>query len=181
MKRAAEERARVPLSAAGSAEVGRQLEAMLAEFTSRRPGQDCAVKARMMDVLAAVLRDPESRLGPDAPLSPLSRRAMVEEALWYLRLNFMNPVRVADVLRLCPMSRSHFHAVFREVTGRTLVAALRGIRVDKAKELLAGSDLGILEISLQCGFGSLSHFCHTFRALAGCAPRDWRQLARREA
>jgi len=165
----------LPLSNEGSERVGRSLRALTGEFESRLPGHQCAAKALMTEVLTTVLRDPEFRPDRAGRLAPLSHQALVEEVLWYLRTSYMDPVTVEDVLKFVPMSRSHFHAVFREVTGETLIAVLRRIRVERACELLAGTDLGVLEVSLQCGFGSLSHFCHTFKALAGVSPREYRR------
>jgi len=165
----------LPLSTEGSERVGRSLRALVGEFESRKPGHECAAKALMMEVLTTVLRDPGYRPDRAGALPPLSHEALVEEVLWYLQANYMSPVTVEDVLKFVPMSRSHFHAVFRQVTGKTMISRLREIRVERACELLAGTHLGVLEISLQCGFNSLSHFCHTFKALAGASPREYRR------
>jgi AraC-like DNA-binding protein len=175
LRRPAERRGLLPLSAEGSDRVGRSLRALVGEFEQRRPGHECAAKALMMEVLTVILRDPEYRPDPAASLPPLSHQALVEEVLWYLRANCASPISVEDVLRFVPMSRSHFHAVFRAVTGRTMIAVLRELRVRRARELLAGSDRSVLEVSMECGFGSLSHFCHSFKALAGCPPGEYRR------
>ncbi|MHC4915209.1 MAG: helix-turn-helix domain-containing protein [Planctomycetota bacterium] len=175
LRRRAERDNLLDLSAAGSEAVGRSMRALVGEFESRLPGHECAAKALMMDVLTAVLRDPRHRPEPAGSVAPLSHDALVEEVLWYLRTSYMSPVTVEDVLKFVPMSRSHFHAVFRRLTGKTLIGALREIRVERAGEMLAATDRGVLEVALACGFNSLSHFCHTFRALAGCSPREWRR------
>jgi AraC-like DNA-binding protein/uncharacterized cupin superfamily protein len=175
LRRDAERTNRVRLSKAGSAAVGAEFQALVAEFEARRPGHECAVKSRAMGALLAVLRDPEFRLERANALVPLSRQALVQEVLWYLRLNYMRRVTLAEVLAFCPMSRSHFHAVFRQATGKTMSAALREVRVEKAKELLRGSRASVLEVALDCGFGSQSHFCHAFKAAAGASPRRWRE------
>lgn len=174
LRRDAEDSNHVRLSQAGSEQLGKELRALTSEFEARRPGHECAVKARMMSALLAILRDGEFRLERANAMVPLSRDALVQEVLWYLRLSYMRQVSVRDVLSFCPMSRSHFHAVFRQKTGKTLGQALREIRVEKAKERLQGTRDGILEIALDCGFGSLSHFCHAFRASTGASPRQWR-------
>ena len=165
---------RVRLSKAGSAAVGAEFRALVAEFETRRPGHECAVKMRLSAALLAVLRDPEFRLERASALAPLSRGELIQEVLWYLRLNYMRPVSVGEILAFCPMSRSHFHAVFREVTGKTTSAVLREVRVEKARELLRESRASIGEVALDCGFGSQSHFCHVFKAATGVSPRQWR-------
>jgi AraC-like DNA-binding protein len=86
----------------------------------------------------------------------------------------MNPITIKDILEFCPLSRSHFHALFKEETGLTFIQYLNNIRCDKAAELLVTTRNTILDISLECGFNNLSHFCHTFKALKGVSPRDFR-------
>jgi AraC-like DNA-binding protein len=177
LRRRAERDNLVKLSPEGAGAVGRRLRALVGEFESRLPGHECAAKALMMGVLTTVLRDPRHRPDPAGSLAPLSHEALVEEVLWYLRTSYMSPVTVEDVLKFVPMSRSHFHAVFRRLTGKTLIGALREIRVERAGEMLASTDRSVLEVALACGFNGPSHFCHTFRALAGCSPREWRRRA----
>lgn len=39
---------------------------------------------------------------------------------------------------------------------------------------LRSSDERILHIALDCGFRDLAHFNRTYKAVAGCTPRDYR-------
>jgi AraC-like DNA-binding protein len=47
-------------------------------------------------------------------------------------------------------------------------------RLDRAQELLAGSDLTIAQVADALGFTSQSHFTRAFRAHAGQTPSAWR-------
>ena len=49
-----------------------------------------------------------------------------------------------------------------------------GLRLDRARQLLAQSDLGIMEVALACGFSSASHFARAYRSQFGQRPKDAR-------
>jgi len=48
------------------------------------------------------------------------------------------------------------------------------LRLDRARQLLAQSDLGIMEVALACGFSSASHFARAYRSQFGQRPKDER-------
>ena len=61
------------------------------------------------------------------------------------------------------------------MTGRTFVGWLTEVRIGHACRLLAQTDLPVLTIALDSGFGNLSNFNRAFRRLRGCTPREWRR------
>jgi AraC family transcriptional regulator len=48
-------------------------------------------------------------------------------------------------------------------------------RIERAKRLLAETELPISEIALRTGFSSQSHFTTSFRRLAGVTPSSFRR------
>ncbi len=76
------------------------------------------------------------------------------------------------------LSPSQFVRTFREATGLPPHRFLRGLRIDKARELLEHTDLPVTEIALTCGFGQPGYFATTFRDATGFSPRAWRQARR---
>ncbi len=64
--------------------------------------------------------------------------------------------------------------LFRRTAGRTFVEYLAELRVGRACDLLATTDLPVLEVSLRSGFETLSSFNRKFRALRGMTPREYR-------
>ncbi|WP_199320303.1 helix-turn-helix domain-containing protein [Leptolyngbya sp. FACHB-261] len=47
-------------------------------------------------------------------------------------------------------------------------------RVERSKKLLEQHDHSILEVALQCGFNSQSHFSYQFHRLTGVQPNAYR-------
>jgi AraC-like DNA-binding protein len=168
-------RGKVPLSAAGGERVRLILEDLLAEFQGKGPAYQAVVKMMTMRLLISIARDEDfhSRGRPICP--PPSHKQMIREVIHYLDACYMKAITVDSVLEFCPLSRSHFHAVFKRTTGRTLVKYLTGIRLKKAKEQLRSTDASIAEIAAHTGFGTSSYFGQLFRSATGLSPGDYRR------
>ena len=83
-----------------------------------------------------------------------------------------------DLARACNLSESTFLRAFRETVGKTPHQFLMAERVEKARNLLAFSDMSISEIAGICGFADQSHFTRVFSRLVGAAPGTWRRSRR---
>ena len=59
--------------------------------------------------------------------------------------------------------------------GRSPIQYVKQVRIQKAAELLLGTDLKISDIGLQCGFQEMSYFAKAFRELKGCTPHEFRE------
>ncbi len=67
--------------------------------------------------------------------------------------------------------------LFRREMGRT-VAYLQTLRIARAQELLATTELSTLNVALESGFESVEHFYRVFRRLVGTTPRCYRVTRR---
>jgi AraC-like DNA-binding protein len=85
---------------------------------------------------------------------------------------------VAALAREAHASAAHFSRSFKRAFGETPHAYLKRRRIERAMELLRGTDLSVTEISLEVGFRSLGSFSTAFRELVGDPPsayaRRWR-------
>lgn len=94
----------------------------------------------------------------------------------YINDNLDKELSLAELSQIADLSQFHFSRSFRETTGLPPRKFLMKRRVEKAKRLLAESDLPIVEIGFQTGFKTQSHFTSLFRRLTNVTPRVWRQL-----
>ncbi|MDZ7615854.1 MAG: substrate-binding domain-containing protein [Patescibacteria group bacterium] len=122
------------------------------------------------------------------PTSVVSRRstdtlaidnADLAQAISYLRTHAAEPLRVTDVLRLFPFSRRQLEQEFRRVLGRSPAQEIRRVRLERAKQLLAETDLPIPAVAASSGFNSPEHFARTFKAHFGRSPLKYRGTTRR--
>jgi len=62
-------------------------------------------------------------------------------------------------------------------SGLTYSELLAEIRFDSARQLLAETDLSVLDVSLELGYKDPSNFARAFRRLAGVSPREYRKIS----
>lgn len=81
---------------------------------------------------------------------------------------------LADAVSISPRECER---VFKQLLHISPMSYLMQRRVKAASELLAGSDLPIIEVGSRCGFSNHSYFSKQFRAATGYTPRDYRAFA----
>lgn len=99
----------------------------------------------------------------------------VQEALEYLNAHQGEAVTLKDMADFLHMNASYFSVLFKEQTGLTFSEFVTRRRVQRAKELLAGTRLTINEISEQTGYQTAKYFVKVFRALEGVSPSQYRK------
>ncbi|MDF0544813.1 AraC family transcriptional regulator [Sphingobium sp. H39-3-25] len=73
------------------------------------------------------------------------------------------------------LSVTHLSRMFRRHSGLCFRDYAQNLRLDRTVEQLRDSDLSILDIALDEGFSSGSHFYAKFRERFGCTPLEYRQ------
>jgi AraC family transcriptional regulator len=72
-------------------------------------------------------------------------------------------------------SRAHFLRTFRAATGQTPHRYLMELRLEKARTLLAGGAMALIDIAAECGFSSHAHLTTAFRSRFGMSPSAYRR------
>jgi len=93
----------------------------------------------------------------------------------YAALNFAKDITLEEAALHIGYNKSYVGRVFRESYGCTFTQYIRKIRIQKAKELIAETDLSLKTISWQVGFKTIYHFTRVFKELEGMSPGEWRQ------
>jgi len=73
------------------------------------------------------------------------------------------------------LSITHFSQMFRESTGQSPHQFVLHRRVDRAKEMLRGAEMRVLDVAVACGFKNQQHFARVFRKVCGASPTEYRQ------
>jgi transcriptional regulator GlxA family with amidase domain len=87
--------------------------------------------------------------------------------------SYDEPLDVADLARLVPVSPDHLIRTFRAVFGETPHRYLQRRRVERAMFLLRSSEHDVTTVCMAVGFSSLGSFSRTFTAIVGETPTDW--------
>ncbi len=84
---------------------------------------------------------------------------------------------IASFQRLCGRSQGHVSREFQRLTGQTLSKAINHLRITHAALLLMGTNNPVIDIAMECGFDSLSHFYLCFRRHYEISPSLYRKRA----
>lgn len=88
----------------------------------------------------------------------------INRAIDYVRENLTGDLCLETVARVANFSPFHFHRVFKSITGETLNAYIRRIRVQRAaSQLIHNPTYSITQIAVGCGYSSPSAFAREFR------------------
>ncbi|MBS1797035.1 MAG: helix-turn-helix transcriptional regulator [Acidobacteria bacterium] len=87
-------------------------------------------------------------------------------------------ISLQELARIADLSQFHFARAFRRSMGETPQQYLMRQRIERAKQLLAGDELPIVEVGLRTGFKNQSHFTTLFRKFTKYTPKLWRELER---
>jgi transcriptional regulator GlxA family with amidase domain len=74
----------------------------------------------------------------------------------------------------CGIRRTYLNTVFQKMTGSTPMEYLASLRIVKAKTLLRDTKGKVIDIALECGFGSSQYFSNTFKQVCGMTPSEYR-------
>jgi AraC family transcriptional regulator len=136
------------------------------------PSEELALRL-IERVIAATGGDPRF---PAAPTGREARR--VVEAIRLVEADAARPLQLKEMAAIAGMSKYHFLRVFRRLTGVTPHQYLISARLRRAALALASSRRPVIAIALDSGFGDLSTFNKTFRAVFGLTPTQYRDLRR---
>ena len=167
---------RIKLSKNGQSKIQEVLTELYSEFTKKNMLYDAMLKMKVFELLITIARDPLQSKNNFKKDSFVSQKQMISEVVQYIEEFYIQSINIETVLRFCPLSRSHFHVVFKKETGKTFNDFLRDVRLKNAKELLLkSSDLPVQEISYRCGFSSHAYFTQVFKLAEKITPGEFRQ------
>lgn len=149
------------------------------EYVEKQDGYRLAVKARLYDLALLLLRNVPARLIPESERRARKlRNEALERIFVYVHGNFTRPVSLEEAAAAVHLSKFYFSRFFRSQTGQTFHAYLSRVRVSRAEELLATSELPVTEIAYRSGFSSLQTFNRLFRTFTGVSPSQYRSGGR---
>lgn len=102
-------------------------------------------------------------------------------AIGYIREHATEGIHVNDILRVVPSSRRRLERLFHDLLGRSPAEEIRRVRIERARHLLATTDLSIPRVAAASGFGTGEYLATVFRQATGTSPLKYRASARTRA
>ncbi|HMV50902.1 MAG TPA: AraC family transcriptional regulator, partial [Blastocatellia bacterium] len=102
----------------------------------------------------------------------------LRRAIEFMHDNCGRELSLAEIAAAAYLSEFHFARLFKKITGATPHGFLASLRIERARRLLAESDLPITEVGAAVGYAGQSHFTKVFREATGMTPQAFRRAAR---
>jgi AraC family transcriptional regulator len=139
-------------------------------------GQEVVVAALVEQIVVQLLRRHANVRRSDE--LELSRAGLVDRrvrrAVELMHAHLGRELSLGELAAAAYLSPFHFARLFKKVIGASPHAYLAAMRIERARTLLATTDLSITETAQRVGYASSSHFTKAFRQSTGLTPRAFR-------
>ncbi|MFF5995672.1 AraC family transcriptional regulator [Lysinibacillus sp. KU-BSD001] len=100
---------------------------------------------------------------------------VITKVLEYFHTHYEEEILISEIADMFEVDRRRIAYLFEKVTGLTPIQYLTKYRISKAKELLALSELSILEVSEAVGYQDSFYFSRVFKKLMHLSPSEYRK------
>ena len=105
------------------------------------------------------------------------RPYQLQQVLDAIEARIAEPIQVAELAQVAHLSPFHFSRMFKKSTGLAPHAYITSRRMERARELLAGSEVPLGEVATRVGYQTQAHFTDVFRKQCGKTPGCYRREA----
>lgn len=100
---------------------------------------------------------------------------IIQQSIDYIEDNLNEKISLEELARQTYISKYHFHRVFHELVGETVMDYVRKRRLTKAAQELVQSDEKIVDVALKYQFSSQEAFSRAFKRMFKVSPREFRK------
>ena len=99
---------------------------------------------------------------------------VVRAALAYMQAHCTERLSLSDVAENVYVSQWHLSKLINRHTGQSFFDLLSGMRIERAKALLADPTMRVHAVAERTGFSDVAHFSRSFKKLTGRTPGEYR-------
>ncbi|MFT4105048.1 MAG: response regulator [Lacrimispora sp.] len=144
---------------------GQSLSAMVEKIYS------CGSFDELEAILWTAADDLEAQVKPEEDPSKHTI-ALVEQ---YIKANYKEGLSLDILAEKVYLTPHYLSSIFIQEKGIGINKYIKNVRMEKARELLLGTNMKISDISEQVGYANLSYFCRSFRNEYGMTPDQYRK------
>jgi len=147
---------------------------VLKEYINKREFSGILLKSTILKIIYEICSDIKNPFTNNENRN-LSHYMAVKKAKEYIDTNLKQKITLEKLASVASLSPTYFHRVFTETLGITPTEYITNARMDKAKELLAKTNLPVYEIAIECGYDNIPYFSYVFKSRTGVAPGEFRK------
>ena len=110
----------------------------------------------------------------------IERADPIEMAMDYVRRHYMEPITLPDVAEMTHLSPNYFSTLFRKRTNMRFMEYVLKVRLEKASDMLANTDMYVYEIANACGYEDVRYFVRVYQKAYGITPANFRRYFRQD-
>jgi len=97
---------------------------------------------------------------------------MANQIIAYVREHYHESINLKQIAEVLQMNPSYIGQTFKRATGESFSDYLNRFRIEKAKSILADSNLKVYEVADKVGYKDYRYFLRTFKKITGMNPTD---------
>jgi AraC family transcriptional regulator len=149
-----------------------------AELAAGGAGGPLAAESLANVVAVHLIRHVSAPRRPERTRDGRLPRARLRTVVEYVEGHLDAGLSLGQMAAVARLSAYHFARQFKAATGLPPHRYVIARRVERARQLLQGSDLALAEVAAHVGFSDQSQFTHHFKRLLGVTPGQFRTPAR---
>ena len=99
----------------------------------------------------------------------------MENIKGYAETYYRNELSLKQLANLYFINEKYIGRLFKKQIGCSFREYLNRIRIEKAAELLINTDMKVIDIAYETGFGNVTYFNRVFASQRGCTPVEYRR------
>ena len=153
-----------------SAQVKQSFSDLYALWQEKRTGYYLKCKSMIFDILSEFIRLSESR-------ESIQAQSIIAPSVEYMNLAFhKRDFAIEDAIEKSHISQAYFRRLFKISYGKSPIAYINSMRIERAKSLLLSQTRTLGEVAEQCGFSNEKYFFAVFHRITGSTPSEWLAL-----
>ena len=129
---------------------------------------------RFMAARLDALSPPEEGAEEESAEGSEAGSFIVNSALEYMRSHCAEHISLADVADHVYVSQWHLSKLINRHTGQSFFDLIGGMRIDRAKVLLADPAMRVHAVAEEVGYNDVAHFSKSFKRIVGKTPGEYR-------
>jgi AraC-like DNA-binding protein len=146
------------------------------EYTGENRWRETLLRAKLWETL---VRFDRYRQVPNKihtqPTASVRTKSSIWPIIHHIHNNYQEELMLSGLAEKFNMSVSRMSEVIKQATGQTFVHFLQDLRIRHATGLLASTEMSVMEIAHEVGYGSYKTFVRIFLERKGMSPTSYRK------
>lgn len=150
--------------------VAELLQAMLGVNEEKTKGYSLRARIYLLEILEILVKE-QCFCKPSIQNTPKVQREM----LFFIQNHFTEKITLHMLAEEFHLSEKYISRYFKEHFSISFMQYVGHLRMMKARELLADTDMSVTEVALSCGYPSVNLFIRTFKSAYLMTPLQYRK------